>query len=211
MQENWIGKSEGVRFAFTHTASPMRSRARKPRWYRAAACMCSPLAPTPSWASPSAPSLPEHPLATLAANATIPGWPTFIEQCKKGGTSPKPNWRLREKEGRPPDCSCTIRSPAKSPVPVWIGNYVLMSYGDGAVMGVPAHDERDFEFANKYGLPMVQVSRCGITQSHGETAFTTARWQDWYGDKQRGVSINSGKYDGLDVQGTRSTPWLPIW
>ena len=76
-------------------------------------------------------------------------------------------------------------------VEVWVGNYVLMSYGDGAVMGVPAHDERDFEFAKKYGLPIKQV-----TDIKGQ-AYSLDAWTDWYGDKQQGVAINSGKYDGL--------------
>jgi leucyl-tRNA synthetase len=77
---------------------------------------------------------------------------------------------------------------------VWIGNYVLMSYGDGAVMAVPAHDERDFAFARKYGLPIKQVIAVA-----GET-FSLDGWQEWYADKQRGVCVNSGKYDGLDCK-----------
>src|SRR5581483_4185044 len=77
------------------------------------------------------------------------------------------------------------------PVEVWVGNYVLMGYGDGAVMGVPAHDERDFAFAKKYGLPIAQVIAV-----EGET-FSTDAWQPWYEDKARGVCVHSGKYDGL--------------
>jgi len=76
-------------------------------------------------------------------------------------------------------------------VEVWIGNYVLMAYGEGAVMGVPAHDERDFAFAKKYGLPIPQVIAVP-----GET-FSTDAWAEWYADKQRGACVNSGKYDGL--------------
>ncbi len=75
---------------------------------------------------------------------------------------------------------------------MWVGNYVLMSYGDGAVMGVPAHDERDFAFATKYGLPIRQV-----VAVDGET-FSTAAWADWYADKQRGRCVHSGiELDGL--------------
>jgi leucyl-tRNA synthetase len=66
-----------------------------------------------------------------------------------------------------------------------VGNYVLMSYGDGAVMGVPAHDERDFEFAKKYGIASCRW--CTWTGEH----YDYDHWQDWYGDKQRGVTINS--------------------
>jgi leucyl-tRNA synthetase len=76
-------------------------------------------------------------------------------------------------------------------VDVWVGNYVLMSYGDGAVMGVPAHDERDFAFALKYNLPIKQV-----IDVKGQ-AYSTDAWQEWYGDKEHGLCIHSGKYDGL--------------
>src|SRR5207342_2851985 len=79
-------------------------------------------------------------------------------------------------------------------VEVWVGNYVLMAYGDGAVMGVPAHDERDFAFAKKYGLPIQQV--IGVL---GET-FSLEGWQEWYADKARGICVNSGKYNGLGYE-----------
>jgi leucyl-tRNA synthetase len=72
-----------------------------------------------------------------------------------------------------------------------VGNYVLMSYGDGAVMGVPAHDERDFAFALKYGIEIKQV-----VLVDGET-FNYHQWQDWYADKQRGVTVNSDSFSGL--------------
>src|SRR5262249_45378514 len=76
-------------------------------------------------------------------------------------------------------------------VEVWVGNYVLMAYGDGAVMGVPAHDERDFAFAKKYGLRIRQVIAID-----GEN-FSTDAWQPWYEDKARGRCVTPGKYDGL--------------
>lgn len=72
-----------------------------------------------------------------------------------------------------------------------MGNYVLMSYGDGAVMGVPAHDERDFAFAKKYNLPIEQV-----VAVEG-ASFSTDAWQEWYGDKQKCMCVNSGELDGL--------------
>jgi leucyl-tRNA synthetase len=77
-------------------------------------------------------------------------------------------------------------------IPVWVGNYVLITYGDGAVMGVPGHDERDFQFAKKYDLPIKQV-----VEVPGQE-FSLEAWQEWYGDKENGRTINSGKYDGLD-------------
>jgi leucyl-tRNA synthetase len=70
-----------------------------------------------------------------------------------------------------------------------------MTYGDGAVMGVPAHDERDFEFAKKYGLPIKQVL------AHPEAPFSTDAWQPWYADKEALHCVNSGQYDGLSYQG----------
>jgi leucyl-tRNA synthetase len=112
-------------------------------------------------------------------------------------------------------------------VEVWVGNYVLMSYGDGAVMGVPAHDERDFAFALKYALPIKQVvsvsggaaasagtpgaSYAGTKSLPGAPAaatvldakgfsFDATTWQDWYATKGAGVAINSGKYDGLSFK-----------
>jgi len=75
---------------------------------------------------------------------------------------------------------------------VWVGNYVLMGYGEGAVMAVPAHDERDFGFAKKYDLPIKQ------SISVKDQTFSDAAWQEWYGDKEGSVCVNSGKYDGLD-------------
>jgi leucyl-tRNA synthetase len=97
---------------------------------------------------------------------------------------------LKEKEGLPTGLFVTHPLTGEK-VEVWVGNYVLMSYGDGAVMGVPAHDERDFAFAKKYQLPIKQV-----VAIEGES-YSTDAWQEWYADKQRGVTVNSGAYDGL--------------
>ena len=77
------------------------------------------------------------------------------------------------------------------PVPFWVGNYVLMAYGDGAVMGVPAHDERDFAFAKQYGIDMLQVIHVD-----GER-FSYDHWQSWYEQTDRAVTINSDVYSGL--------------
>src|SRR5690606_36866737 len=84
---------------------------------------------------------PEHPLAAHAARSQ-PELAAFIEQCKQGGVS-EAEMAAREKEGMPTGLSVTHPLTGE-PVEVWVGNYVLMTYGDGAVMGVPAHDERDF-------------------------------------------------------------------
>jgi leucyl-tRNA synthetase len=134
---------------------------------------------------------PEHPLAAHAA-LKQPALATFIETCQKGGTT-EAELAVKEKEGMPTGLFVSHPLTGK-PVEVWVGNYVLMSYGDGAVMGVPAHDERDFEFALKYKLPIQQVvASKGISFSHTE-------WHDGFGDKANGVLVNSGPYDGLSFK-----------
>ncbi len=97
---------------------------------------------------------------------------------------------MRDKEGLPTGLSVTHPLTGAA-VPLWVGNYVLMSYGDGAVMGVPAHDERDFEFARKYKLDIRQVIAVEGCD------FNTEAWADGYADKQGGRCIHSGRYDGL--------------
>ncbi len=183
MQENWIGKSEGVRFAFTHDIRDASgAQIGDGRMY-----VFTTRADTIMGVTFCAVA-PEHPLATHAA-ATNPKLAAFIEECKKGGTT-EAELALREKVGMP--TGLTVTHPlTRLPVQVWVGNYVLMSYGDGAVMGVPAHDERDFEFAKKYGIDILQVVH--VDGEH----YDYDRWQDWYGDKQRGVTINSDIYSGF--------------
>jgi leucyl-tRNA synthetase len=80
------------------------------------------------------------------------------------------------------------------PVDLWVGNYVLMGYGDGAVMGVPGHDERDFAFAAEVQLPIIQV--IDVDGQH----YDYHRWQDWYADKDNGVTINSDIFSGFNYK-----------
>ncbi len=183
MQENWIGKSEGVRFAFTHD---IRGEDGQPigggRMY-----VFTTRADTIMGVTFCAVA-PEHPLATHAARSN-PEVAAFIEECKTGGTT-EAELATQEKKGV--RTGLTVTHPlTQEPVEVWVGNYVLMGYGDGAVMGVPAHDERDFAFALKYGIEIKQV-----VLVDGET-FDYHRWQDWYADKQNGVTINSDSFSGL--------------
>ena len=217
MQENWIGKSEGVRFAFTHEIKGADGALiGDGRMYvfttRADTIMgvtfCAVAA--------------EHPLAMHAA-ATNPEMAAFIEECKSGGTT-EAELATQEKKGLP--TGLFVSHPLTgSKVEVWVGNYVLMSYGDGAVMGVPAHDERDFAFALKYDLPISQVVALGVDgvasastaalgASYasaksapsapadaallvgGPSTFDMAVWHDWYATKA-GVCVNSGELDGL--------------
>ena len=182
MQANWIGKSTGVRFAFQHDIAgddgqPINDGKLWVFTTRTDTIMgvtfCAVAA--------------EHPLALHAAkgNAELAA---FIEKCKHGSVM-EADMATMEKEGLPTGLFVTHPLTGKQ-VEVWVGNYVLMSYGDGAVMGVPAHDERDFAFAKKYNLPIEQVVAVG------DKAYSLDAWQEWYGSKD-GVCVNSGKYDGL--------------
>ncbi|MDR0478752.1 MAG: leucine--tRNA ligase, partial [Burkholderiaceae bacterium] len=186
MQENWIGKSEGVRFAFPHDIRGDDGQLiQDGRLY-----VFTTRADTIMGVTFCAVA-PEHPLAAHAAktNAKLAA---FIAECAKGGTT-EAELALKEKEGVP--TGLTVTHPLTGlAVPVWVGNYVLMGYGDGAVMGVPAHDERDFAFARKYGIAIPQVIAVD-----GQT-FSTEAWQEWYADKQKGVCVNSGALDGLAYQ-----------
>lgn len=187
MQEHWIGKSEGVRFAFSHTIRDDDDELiQDGRLYVFTTRVDTIMGATFCAVAP------EHPLATHAA-ASNPELAAFIEECRKGGVS-EAELAAREKEGMPTGIS-VIHPLTGDAIPVWVGNYVLMSYGDGAVMGVPAHDERDFEFAQKYGLPIKQVN-----QIEGKS-FSTDAWQDHYGAKPGvdapGQLINSGRFDGM--------------
>ena len=177
MQRNWIGKSAGVRFAFSYGDH-------EKLWVyttRADTIMGVTFVAVAA----------EHPLATHAAQNN-PALADFIEECKQGGVA-EADIATMEKKGM--DTGIRVLHPLTGEsVPVWVGNYVLMNYGDGAVMAVPAHDERDFGFAKKYDLPIKQSIQIGM-----ET-FTTEAWSEWYGDKARGVCVNSGKYDGLNYE-----------
>jgi leucyl-tRNA synthetase len=183
MQENWIGKSEGVRFAFTHDIRDAQGQLiGDGRMY-----VFTTRADTIMGVTFCAVA-PEHPLATQAA-ANNPALATFIEECKQGGTT-EAELAAREKAGM--KTGLFVTHPLNGhKIEVWVGNYVLMSYGDGAVMGVPAHDERDFLFAKKYGIDIIEVVLIDGLE------YDYDHWQDWYADKTRGVTINSDSFSGL--------------
>lgn len=184
MQENWIGRSEGVRFAFTHDlrgddGAPIGGGRMYVFTTRADTIMGVTFCAV----------APEHPIATHAAKRN-PAVAAFVEECRTGGTT-EAELATQEKKGVP--TGLFVEHPlTHEKVPVWVGNYVLMGYGDGAVMGVPGHDERDFAFAKKYGIDILQVIH--VDGEH----FSYDHWQDWYADKARGVTINSDNYSGLD-------------
>ncbi len=177
MQANWIGKSVGVRFAFPYELDGQQEKL----WVfttRADTIMGVTFVAVAA----------EHPLATHAAQNN-PELAAFIDKCKQGSVM-EADMATMEKEGMPTGIYVTHPLSGEQ-VEVWVGNYVLMSYGEGAVMAVPAHDERDFHFAKKYNLTIKQSIAAA-----GET-FSTDAWAEWYGDKTRGACVNSDKYDGL--------------
>jgi leucyl-tRNA synthetase len=183
MQDNWIGKSEGVRFAFPHTIQGADGQlVQDGKMYvfttRADTIMGVTFVAV----------APEHPLALRAAELK-PELAAKIEALKAGGTT-EAELATKEKEGVATDLFVT-HPLTNEQVEIWVGNYVLISYGDGAVMGVPGHDERDFAFAKKYGLKIVPV-----VDVKGQP-YATDAWQEWYGEKGEGIAIHSGKYNGL--------------
>jgi leucyl-tRNA synthetase len=177
MQANWIGKSFGVRFAFPYHAGGKDGKL----WVfttRADTIMGVTICAVAA----------EHPLATQAAKDN-PKLTAFVEECKRGSVM-EADFATMEKKGMPTGISVTHPLTGE-PVPVWVGNYVLMTYGEGAVMGVPGHDQRDFEFATQYQLPIKAV----IKPKDGELKLPLKQAYVEYG-----MCINSGKYDGLDYQ-----------
>ena len=178
MQKNWIGKSEGVRLAFPYELDSEK----KLLWVfttRADTLMGATFCAVAA----------EHPIAAWAARRD-PRIAAFVEECKRGAVMEADLAQL-EKKGMPAGLSCTHPISGKQ-VAVWVANYVLMGYGEGAVMAVPAHDERYFAFAREYGLPIQPVIR------HPAGDKVPAPWKPEYAEY--GACINSGKYDGLPYQ-----------
>lgn len=187
MQRNWIGKSRGmtVRFAVAD-----ESKAGLEGDYAQFLQVYTTRPDTLMGATYVAVAA-EHPLATAAA-ADKPELQDFIAECKAGSVA-EADMATMEKKGVPTG-RYVINPLNGDKLEVWIANYVLWGYGDGAVMAVPAHDERDFEFATKYNLPKKQVIAVG------ENAFDADEWQEWYGDKENGTLVNSGEFDGMNFQ-----------
>ncbi|MFJ4386055.1 leucine--tRNA ligase [Pseudomonas sp. NPDC089408] len=181
MQRNWIGKSRGMEVQFPYDqASIGHEGALKVFTTRPDTLMGA------TYVAVAA----EHPLATQAAQGN-PALQAFIDECK-GGSVAEADMATQEKKGMA--TSLLVEHPLTGEkLPVWVANYVLMHYGDGAVMAVPAHDERDFEFAHKYNLPVKAVVRTSAGDEVGN------EWQDAYGE--HGQLINSAEFDGLDFAG----------
>ncbi len=183
MQEHWIGKSYGVNLAFPYELDGEKKQLR-----------VYTTRPDTIMGVTFAAIAAEHPLALRLAKDK-PELQAFIDECRKGSVS-EADMATMEKKGVPTGF-CVKHPLTGADVPVWIGNYVLMTYGEGAVMGVPAHDERDFAFALKYDLPIKQV-----IGKKGEV-FDDKVWHEWYGEKEGTFCVNSGKYDGMDFEQAR--------
>ena len=188
MQRNWIGKSRGmtVRFAVAED-----SRQGLPESHADYIQVYTTRPDTLMGATYLAVAA-EHPLAAAAAQSH-PELQAFIAECKAGSVA-EADMATMEKKGLP--TGRFVVNPLNGErLEVWVANYVLWGYGDGAVMAVPAHDERDFEFANKFGLPVKQVIELDEPQP-----YDAKNWHEWYGAKEGTRLINSGEFDGLDFQ-----------
>lgn len=175
MQANWIGRSEGAEVVFQCGDQSIEVFTTRPDTLMGATFMAV---------------AAEHPIAKRASEGR-PDIQAFIESCQQGGVS-EADLATQEKRGIDTGLSATHPLTGEA-VPIFIANYVLMSYGSGAVMAVPAHDARDFEFANQYGLPIQPV----IELPDGR-AYDDQCWHDDYATKT-GRLIHSGPYDGLTV------------
>ena len=183
MQRNWIGRSQGMEITFPSA---------NPEIYADDLTVYTTRGDTLMGVTYVAVAA-EHPMALKAAEIN-PELAAFIEECRMGSVA-EADLATAEKKGMATGLS--VKHPVTGEaVPVWIANYVLMSYGSGAVMAVPAHDERDFEFANKYGLTIQQVIDA---KGADDAEFSATEWQEWYGSKE-GKLVNSGEFDGLDFQ-----------
>ncbi|KPA89132.1 leucyl-tRNA synthetase [Pseudomonas asplenii] len=181
MQRNWIGKSRGMEVQFPYDVDSIGE---------AGTLKVFTTRPDTLMGATYVAVAAEHPLATQAARNN-PELQAFIAECKAGSVA-EADVATQEKKGLP--TGLFVAHPLTGEkLPVWVANYVLMHYGDGAVMAVPAHDERDFEFASKYHLPIKSVVRTSSGDTH------PAPWQDAYGE--HGTLINSGEFDGLDFAG----------
>ncbi|RUL74065.1 leucine--tRNA ligase [Dyella choica] len=182
MQRNWIGRSEGVdiHFAVEGEVEPLTVFTTRPDTLLGVTFV--------SIAG-------EHPLAQKAA-ASNPQLAAFLEELRHGGVS-EAELETQEKRGMPTGLNA-LHPVTGDKVPVWVANFVLMGYGTGAVMAVPGHDERDFEFAHKYQLPIKQV----IAVGGDDAAYDAQHWKEWYADKTRSDMrvVNSGDLDGRNYR-----------
>ncbi len=186
MQENWIGRSKGLRMTFAATA-PLPTGADGIEVYTTR--------PDTLFGASFIAVAPDHPLAERLA-ADDPAVADFLAECRRGGTS-EAEIELAEKKGR--DTGLRVQhpfDPART-LPVWIANFVLMEYGTGAIFGCPAHDQRDWDFATKYGLPILPVVLPPSAEADGYAPGA----EPYVGP---GRIFNSAFLDGLDVESAKA-------
>ncbi len=171
MQRNWIGRSEGATVRFPFDEDHIEVYTTRPDTLMGATYLAL---------------APQHPLVQAAASDN----PELEAFCQQIGTSTVAEADMATMEKLGMDTGLRARHPlTDEPLPIWVANFVLMGYGSGAVMSVPAHDQRDWEFASKYGLPIVQVV--------SDTPETTADLSTG-AHLERGPLMQSGRFDGLD-------------
>jgi len=185
MQANWIGRSEGCEIAFPYAPDTVAALGQGGQLK-----VFTTRADTLFGATFMAVAA-EHPIALAAARSDAK-LAAFIEECRRGSVM-EADLATQEKRGMPTGLH-VLHPLTGAPLAVWVANYVLMGYGEGAVMGVPAHDERDFEFALKNGLPIVTVVRA----PDGSYQEATPPWRAAYADY--GTTVNSGEFSGLSFQ-----------
>lgn len=169
MQRNWIGRSEGLEFSFeVKGENALSVYTTRPDTIMGV-----------TYVAVAA----QHPLALKAAEDN-PALTEFLEECSKVKTA-EAELETMEKKGMYTGLKA-IHPISGKEIPVWVANFVLMEYGSGAVMSVPAHDQRDFEFAKTYGLEIIPVLEAPKNHSYEEAAFT-----------EKGTLTNSGEFDGI--------------
>ncbi|MBX6742604.1 MAG: leucine--tRNA ligase [Acetobacteraceae bacterium] len=185
MQANWIGRSEGARVRFKLTGAPAPDLAEVEVFTTR---------PDTLFGMSFLAVAAEHPLAAAVA-ARDPKAAEFVAECRRMGTSEAV---IEQAEKRGYDTGLRVAHPfiEGATFPVWIANFVLMEYGTGAIFGCPAHDQRDLDFARKYGLSVTPVvlppGADPATFTIGDTAYT-----------EDGTAFNSGFLDGLDVKAAK--------
>jgi leucyl-tRNA synthetase len=177
MQENWIGKSQGLQFAFALSdGGSVEVYSTRPDTIFGASFVAV---------------APDHPLAQAAAERD-PDAAAFIKSCKQGGTTAA-ELETAEKLGYAIDTKA-IHPITRAELPVYIANFVLMEYGTGAIMAVPGHDQRDFDFATRYGLPIIRVIASSAAEA--DSPLTEAEPGD-------GVCVHSDFLNGMPVEAAK--------
>jgi leucyl-tRNA synthetase len=185
MQANWIGKSVGCEIAF-----PYADDTNEVMGAAGALKVFTTRADTLFGATFMAIAA-EHPIALAAAQRDAK-LAAFVDECRRGSTM-EADVATQEKKGLP--TGLHVRHPfTGAPIEIWVANYVLMGYGEGAVMGVPAHDERDFEFAGRHGIAIVGV----VKSRRGAYDQVVAPWIHAYGEY--GITVDSGEFSGLESE-----------